>query len=89
MICVSIGRGRHRHVIAEHKYLADHGIRLVELRLDCDGDALLALVDQAGAACHTGRRSCFYRAARDGALAVIADPIADPAELYGRSEAAP
>ena len=34
MICVSIGRGRHRHVIAEHKYLADHGIRLVELRLD-------------------------------------------------------
>ena len=63
--------------------------RLVELRLDCDGDALLALVDQAGAACHTGRRSCFYRAARDGALAVIADPIADPAELYGRSEAAP
>ena len=34
MICVSIGRGRHRHVIAEHKYLAEHGIRLVELRLD-------------------------------------------------------
>jgi len=34
MICVSIGRGRHRHVIAEHKHLADHGIRLVELRLD-------------------------------------------------------
>jgi phosphoribosyl-AMP cyclohydrolase len=63
--------------------------RLVELRLDCDGDALLALVDQAGAACHTGRRSCFFRAAREGALAVIADPIADPAELYGRSEASP
>ena len=34
MICVSIGRGRHRHVIAEHKYLAEHGISLVELRLD-------------------------------------------------------
>ena len=34
MICVSIGRGRHRHVIAEHKYLAEHGIGLVELRLD-------------------------------------------------------
>ena len=34
MICVTIGRGRHRHVIAEHKYLADHGIALVELRLD-------------------------------------------------------
>jgi len=63
--------------------------RLVELRVDCDGDALLALVDQVGAACHTGRRSCFFRAARDGVLAVIADPIADPAELYGHSESAP
>ena len=34
MICVGIGRGRHRHVIAEHKFLAENGIRLVELRLD-------------------------------------------------------
>jgi len=34
MICVSIGRGRHRHVIAEHKHLADNGVALVELRLD-------------------------------------------------------
>jgi 3-dehydroquinate dehydratase / shikimate dehydrogenase len=34
MICVSIGRGRHRHVIAEHKHLADNGVMLVELRLD-------------------------------------------------------
>src|SRR3954463_6681856 len=33
--------------------------RLVELRVDCDGDALLVLVDQHGVACHTGRRSCF------------------------------
>ena len=62
--------------------------RLVELRLDCDGDALLALVDQVGAACHTGRRSCFYRAARDGALVVLSDPIVDPATLYGPGRAA-
>ena len=34
MICVSIGRGRHRHVIAEHQHLADNGVRLVELRVD-------------------------------------------------------
>ena len=34
MICVSIGRGRHRHVIAEHKHLAEQGAQLVELRLD-------------------------------------------------------
>ena len=32
-----------------------------EVRLDCDGDALLVLVDQEGAACHTGERSCFHR----------------------------
>ena len=57
--------------------------RLVELRLDCDGDALLVLVDQTGVACHTGRRSCFFRAVRQGALTEIAAPAADPAALYG------
>jgi phosphoribosyl-AMP cyclohydrolase len=57
---------------------------LVDLRLDCDGDTLLALVDQTGAACHTGRRNCFYRALRDGELATIATPIADPEKLYGK-----
>lgn len=35
---------------------------LMELRYDCDGDTLLALVDPAGPACHTGARTCFYRA---------------------------
>jgi len=57
--------------------------RLVEMRVDCDGDSLLLLVDQYGVACHTGRRSCFYRAARDGALVEIAAPLAAPADLYG------
>ncbi len=36
-------------------------MRVVEIRLDCDGDAVLYVVDPAGPACHTGRRSCFYR----------------------------
>ena len=56
--------------------------RLLELRLDCDGDAILLLVDQTGVACHTGRRSCFFRAVRDNGLAIIAEPRVAPGTLY-------
>ncbi|HXO91471.1 MAG TPA: phosphoribosyl-AMP cyclohydrolase [Stellaceae bacterium] len=55
---------------------------LRELRLDCDGDAVLLLVDQHGVACHTGRRSCFFHAWRDGQWAVIAEPLVAPETLY-------
>ena len=57
--------------------------RLMELRLDCDGNALLLRVDQHGAACHTGRRSCFYRTADHDAWRTIAVPIVPPDQLYG------
>jgi phosphoribosyl-ATP pyrophosphohydrolase/phosphoribosyl-AMP cyclohydrolase len=40
--------------------------RVVELRIDCDEDAVLALVEPAGPACHTGERTCFYRRLEDG-----------------------
>ena len=56
--------------------------RLVELRVDCDNDTLLLLVDQTGVACHTGRRSCFFTAFRNGARTVIADVEISPDELY-------
>ena len=56
---------------------------LVEMRVDCDADTLLLLVEQTGVACHTGRRSCFYRAVRDGELVTVADPVVTPEELYG------
>ena len=58
--------------------------RLVELRVDCDGDTLLALVEQVGVACHTGRRSCFFRAVRGDRLETIAEVEVDPADLYGK-----
>ncbi len=61
--------------------------RLVEARLDCDGDAVLLLVDQTGVACHTGRRSCFFRAARGGQWAETAAPSVDPAALYAPASA--
>ncbi|MGB0671421.1 MAG: phosphoribosyl-AMP cyclohydrolase [Rhodospirillales bacterium] len=56
---------------------------LVEFRWDCDADTILLLVDQQGAACHTGRRNCFFNAWKDGSATVIAEPIKDPKELYG------
>jgi len=55
---------------------------LVEIRVDCDGDTLLVLVDQTGVACHTGRRSCFFRALREGRLKTVAEVEIDPATLY-------
>jgi phosphoribosyl-AMP cyclohydrolase len=55
---------------------------LREMRLDCDGDTVLLLVEQHGVACHTGRRSCFFRAWRDGEWQEIAVPERDPAALY-------
>ena len=52
-----------------------HVQRLVELRLDCDRDCLLALVAQEGPACHTNRRTCFYTAVRGGAEVELMKPM--------------
>jgi len=58
--------------------------KLIEMRLDCDGDTLLLMVDQTGVACHTGRRNCFYRVLRDGKLVTIAEVETPPDELYSK-----
>jgi phosphoribosyl-AMP cyclohydrolase len=52
-----------------------HVQSLVDLRLDCDRDCLLALVSQVGPACHTNRRSCFYTAIRDGEELELMSPM--------------
>lgn len=49
--------------------------RVIETRFDCDGDAILLLVDQLGGACHTGRSSCFYNAVRNARVEVISAPV--------------
>jgi phosphoribosyl-AMP cyclohydrolase len=57
-----------------------------DIRLDCDSDVLMLQVEQIGGiACHTGRRSCFYRSLKDGEWQTVAPVITDPEQLYGKS----
>ena len=51
---------RSRQALWRKGETSGHTQRLVEMRLDCDGDAILLRVDQTGPACHTGERSCFF-----------------------------
>ncbi len=50
-----------------------------EIRVDCDGDAVLLIIEQEKGACHTGYRSCFYRTI-DGQI--VSDKVFDPGEVY-------
>lgn len=60
-----------------------HVQKLHSMRLDCDSDALLVLIEQiGGAACHTGRRSCFYRELKDGEVSLSSPQVFDPKEVY-------
>ena len=56
-----------------------HRQQLVEARLDCDGDAVLLIVNQQGPACHTGRPTCFYNAIDRGEVHIITAPLKEPA----------
>lgn len=63
-----------------------HVQRVRDIRLDCDGDAILLSVEQVGGiACHTGRRRCFYRRLVDGVWEST-DPVKrNPDDIYGKS----
>lgn len=55
-----------------------------EVRVDCDADCLLILVDQAGEACHEGYRTCFFRRVlKDGTLEIVEPLLRTPEEIYG------
>jgi phosphoribosyl-AMP cyclohydrolase len=78
---------RSRHALWRKGETSGHVQRVVEMRLDCDQDAIWIRVEQSGAACHTGRRSCFYRAVTAGEGGaklsfVDADRVFDPKEVY-------
>jgi len=60
-----------------------HTQHVQELRLDCDGDVITLLVEQIGGiACHTGRRSCFYRKLQDGKWQTVDPVIKSPEDIY-------
>ena len=61
-----------------------HEQHLEDLRLDCDADSLLLQVRQAGPACHTGRRSCFYTRVLGDGVEITGEVQVDPASVYGR-----
>ena len=70
---------RSREELWEKGATSGHTQTIEEIRVDCDGDAVLYLVDQAGGACHTGYETCFYRTI-DGER--VADRIFDPDDVY-------
>lgn len=61
-----------------------HTQTVKDISLDCDSDVILLSVEQVGAiACHTGRRSCFYRSLRNGEWRETAQVVKSPEDIYG------
>jgi phosphoribosyl-AMP cyclohydrolase len=66
---------RSRQTLWRKGETSGHLQRLHELRLDCDGDAVLLLVEQTGPACHTNRSSCFYLLVEGNQVRVTSEPV--------------
>lgn len=63
-----------------------HRQRIIEIRVDCDADCILMLVEQSGAACHEGYASCFFRKHSDEKFVVDQERIVDPGTVYPKSK---
>lgn len=62
-----------------------HQQQVVEIRVDCDADTILLMVQQKGAACHEGFESCFFRAVdADGSAKIVDQRLVDPSKVYGK-----
>ena len=72
---------RSRQALWRKGETSGHIQTLVDLRIDCDGDTVLVLVDQTGVACHTGRHNCFFQSVRGGKLEAIAPIVVDMNKL--------
>ena len=55
-----------------------------DVAYDCDGDTLLIQVEQIGAACHEGYKSCFFTSVKDGESEITEERLIDPEEMYGK-----
>ena len=80
---------RSRRALWKKGEASGHTQRVVEMRVDCDQDAVWIKVEQVAGACHTGRRSCFYRAVPVGNGGAVAlefrdERVFDPKEVYPR-----
>lgn len=74
---------RSRHSLWHKGESSGHVQHVKSIRVDCDSDTIVLLVEQVGgAACHMGYRSCFYRELKDGTVSECSPKIFDPSEVY-------
>ena len=66
---------RSRNAIWRKGETSGHTQKLIELRIDCDSDSILLLVDQTGPACHTNRRTCFFKSISNKGLKTFLEPL--------------
>ena len=84
---VAVYWSRSRNKIWRKGEESGHTQKVFEIRLDCDNDVILLLVEQAGGiACHTGRAHCFYRRIEDGRWVDVDHVIKDPALIYQKGK---